>query len=84
MATPFFDGAFGIVNRNAVLENVNCTGNESTFNSLAFECNHPGLGNVFSSECFDPFSAAAGVRCEQGKCSLYLNVCILIVSCSSI
>ena len=70
MATPFFDGAFGITNGSAVLESVNCTGNESTFNSLAFGCNHPGLGSVFSTQCFDPFTATAGVRCEQGKCSI--------------
>ena len=67
VSTPFFDGAFGITNGSAVLESINCTGNESTFNSLAFGCNHPGLGNVFSPQCFDPFTATAGVRCEQGK-----------------
>ena len=77
VATPFFDGAFGITNGSAVLESVNCTGNESTFNSLAFGCNHPGLGSVFSPQCFDPFTATAGVRCEQGKCSIQTGLEIL-------
>ena len=68
MATPFFNGVFGIVNGSAVLENVACTGNESTFLSLAFQCNHPGLGNISDTECLHPFRAA-GVRCQEGKYS---------------
>ena len=70
VATPFFDATFGIINGSAVLENVNCIGNESALIS-PFGCNHPGLGNVFSSECFDPFTATAGVRCQEGRCRIY-------------
>ena len=70
MGTPFFGAAFGITNGSAVLENVNCTGNESSSfdrTSLAFQCNHPGLGNILNPECLDPFRAA-GVRCQESKC----------------
>ena len=70
VATPFLGAAFGISNGSAVLENVNCTGNESSSldqTNLAFQCNHSGLGNILNPECLDPVRAA-GVRCQESKC----------------
>ena len=55
---------YGYSSAGIVLENVTCEGFESSLGS----CSYSPLGRVFSSQCRNPVTDAAGVNCflQQG------------------
>ena len=75
-ATSFSDAHFGQGSGDILLNNVDCSGTESSL----LECSHPGIGAIGSCSHGDD----AGVNCRESKWIIRVRVCHYAYSISEL